>query len=84
MSTALHSVVNAFVHESQQSLSFFITVYVYEALDSGCMSIRRGLLSPLVTHKALRESRPHNSIELYIWPQRDALPLSTKPQASMK
>lgn len=61
---ALDSIVNAFVQESHQALSFFITAYVHEAADSWHTSIREDLLSPLATHKALEELRQQNSIEL--------------------
>lgn len=81
---ALDSIVNAFVRESHQALSFFITVYVHEAYDNWHISIKKDLLFSLATQKALEESREQNSIELYSWPQRDVSYLSTEQQLRMK
>lgn len=54
VSVALDSIVNAFVHESQETLTFFITVYVHEAQDSWHTSIKKGFLSSLALHKAFK------------------------------
>lgn len=83
LSIAQGSIVNAFIHESQKTLSLLL----YMSMKLMTVDVHQlGLVYSLLfaTHKALKELRQKNSIELYIWPQRGVSHLSTEQQANMK